>query len=355
MAPGVVLLNTATSVATGGSIHESCASGTPAYSAVAVVNNVASTLPLTVAVGDKIGIKVAVSSTATTVKIIDVTTHVGRTAVGAGGTPNVVNVGISVLSEGGTVLSVPSFLTQRFNDTLVNGAALSSTTPTATDLETSGGAVRVKTGKLSSTGLAFAETYKGACISASLSPVNPSAAAGTVVTLTARSSGCPSPQYEFWVQYPSGTWNLKQAFGAAATFNWNTAGLTPGTYNVHVWANNLGDSTATFEALGSDQVALTGCTSAAISPATGTATAGSTVVFTASAGGCINPVYEWWLQDPSGIWHLMQPFSFSTTWTWNSATGGWPKGTYNIHVWANAQGADTSTFEAFGPATYTLT
>jgi hypothetical protein len=175
------------------------------------------------------------------------------------------------------------------------------------------------------------------------------------VALTARSSGCPAPQYEFWVQYPSGTWYLRQAFSSAAGFNWNTAGLAPGTYNIHVWANNLGDSMAAYEALGVDQVTLTGCTSATISPASGTARAGATVVFTATSGGCISPVFEWWLQDTGGVWHMMQAFSTSTTWTWNSATGSWPRGIYNIHVWANQQGADTSTFEAYGPATYTLT
>src|ERR1700704_5583705 len=40
MAPGVVLMDTSTSVISSGSIFESCLTGTPSYSAVAVVNNV---------------------------------------------------------------------------------------------------------------------------------------------------------------------------------------------------------------------------------------------------------------------------------------------------------------------------
>jgi hypothetical protein len=160
MAPGVVLLNTANSVASGGSVNESCTSGTPAYSAVAVINNVVSTLPLTVSAGDKIAITIAVSSTATSVKIIDGTTHIGRSAVGAGGTPNALNIGIAAISQSGTLLGVPTFLTERFNNTKVNGAALSTTSPVATDRVSSGSVVQIRTGKLNPTGVGFSETFK---------------------------------------------------------------------------------------------------------------------------------------------------------------------------------------------------
>ena len=57
------------------------------------------------------------------------------------------------------------------------------------------------------------------------------------------------------VQYPSGVWYLKQGFDGA-TFDWNTAGLNPGTYTVHVWANQAGDSTKSWEAYGTSVVTL---------------------------------------------------------------------------------------------------
>jgi IPT/TIG domain-containing protein/cysteine-rich secretory family protein len=190
------------------------------------------------------------------------------------------------------------------------------------------------------------------CSSAALSPANPSAVAGSIVTLTATSSGCSNPQYEFWVMYPDGTWHLAQGFGGA-TFTWNTFGLAPGTYTVHVWANQQSASTASWETYGSDTVILTGCTSAALSPPSGSAAAGTPVTFTASASGCPNPLYELWLQYPDGTWHVMQPFSASNTWKWT--TVGFAKGNYVVHVWANNQGADYSTYETYGSATYTLT
>jgi cell wall-associated protease len=185
------------------------------------------------------------------------------------------------------------------------------------------------------------------CTSASISPTNPSQAAGSIVALTGSAIGCPSPQFEYFVQYPSGTWYLKQGWGGAA-FNWDTTGLAPGVYTVHAWANNQGASTASYETFGSDTVTLTGCVSAALS----SATVGSNVTFTATATGCPNPVFEFFLLDTSGVWHMERGFSTTTTWTWNST--GWAKGTYTIHVWANQQGADLSTYETVGSTTYAL-
>ena len=77
-------------------------------------------------------------------------------------------------------------------------------------------------------------------------------------------------------------------------------------------------------------------------------------MFTGSSTGCAGiPVYEFWLQDTTGVWHLKQPFSTTTTWAWNST--GMAPGVYHIHVWANNQFADTSAWEAYGSSTYTLT
>jgi len=190
------------------------------------------------------------------------------------------------------------------------------------------------------------------CASASLSPSNPIQPAGTVVNLTAGSSGCTSPQYEFWVRYPSGAWYLKQGWGTG-TFNWDTSALAPGTYTVHAWANDQRDSKATWEAYSTSTATLTGCTSATLSPASGSRPVGTSVQFTAGSSTCPNPVYEYWIQTTGGKWYLMQPFSTLKTWMWTNAR--WPKGVYHIHVWANQQGAYTGSFETYGSASWTLT
>jgi hypothetical protein len=189
-----------------------------------------------------------------------------------------------------------------------------------------------------------------ACASASISPTSTSQAAGTVVAFNAGSVGCVNPNYEYWIQYPNGTWYLKRGWGSAA-FTWSTAGLVPGKYTVHVWANNIGDSGSTWEAYATSIVTLTGCTSASLTPASGTSTVGTMVSFTAGSSGCPTPVYEFWLRYPNATWHLMRGFG-AATWTWSTA--GFPKGTYVVHVWANNQGADTKTWESYGSATYKL-
>ena len=190
------------------------------------------------------------------------------------------------------------------------------------------------------------------CTSASLTPATASAPAGSTVSYQATSSGCPNPVYEFWVQYPGGSWHLLRGFGPPG-YSWNTVGLGAGAYTIHVWANQQG-AAPTLEVFGSSSVTLVPtCTSAAVTPASGSAPAGSAVKFSVSATGCSTPVYEFWLLDPAGKWHVMQLFAPSATWTWN--TTGWAKGTYTIHVWADQQGTDPAVHEAIASGTFTLT
>jgi len=72
----------------------------------------------------------------------------------------------------------------------------------------------------------------------------------------ASSTGCASPRYAFWVQYPDLSWHFVQDFGGP-TLSWNTAGLTPGTYTVHVWVNQQGAYMETYETYGSSTRTLT--------------------------------------------------------------------------------------------------
>lgn len=188
------------------------------------------------------------------------------------------------------------------------------------------------------------------CASAGLSPTSTSAAAGTTVTLTGSSTGCPNPRYEFWVQYPNGTWYVKQGWGGT-TFAWSTGGLAPGAYTVHVWANQAGDATSKWEAYATSTVTLTGCATASLTPPTTTVAVGTRITFTANSTGCPTPVYQFWLRYPDGTWHSMRGFG-AGTWVWNSA--GFAKGTYIVRVWANNQGASTKSWEAYASATARL-
>ena len=192
------------------------------------------------------------------------------------------------------------------------------------------------------------------CTSASLGATTRSQPAGSTVAFTATSGGgCPNPVYDYWVMFPNGQWSLLRGFSSDPNWSWDTTGLSPGTYTVHTWANQQGAYTGAWEAFGTTTVTLTGCTSATLSPASGSSKVGTSVVFTAGSVGCAAPVYEFWIQTTGGNWYLMQPFSTTPTWTWTNV--GWPKGVYHIHVWANLQGAYTGTFETYASSTYTLT
>jgi cell wall-associated protease len=107
------------------------------------------------------------------------------------------------------------------------------------------------------------------------------------------------------------------------------------------------------EIFGSSTVTLTGCTSATLSPDTSTQAVGSSIDFTATSAGCLNPQYEYWVQYPNGTWYLKRGFSSTATWTWSSA--GLSAGVYTVHVWANHLGGYMKRLEAFGSSTVTLT
>lgn len=193
----------------------------------------------------------------------------------------------------------------------------------------------------------------GTCTSATLAPPTATTPAGSTVAFAATAVGCSNPIFEYWVLYPNGTWYLKRGWSSDASWNWSTVGLRPGTYTVHVWANQGGFSLTRFEAFASSTVTLTGCTSATLAPASGSTVRGTSVTFTATSAGCPNPVYEFWLQTTDGAWHKMRGFSVTATWTWS--TTGYLRGTYHIHVWANQSGAYTGSYETFAAATRTVT
>jgi hypothetical protein len=182
------------------------------------------------------------------------------------------------------------------------------------------------------------------CASAAITPPAPIQDAGSTFNFTASSAGCGSPRYAFWVQNPDASWHFVQGFGGA-TFSWSTLGLAKGTYTIHVWVNQGGNY---YDAIGSATATLVGCATATLSPATGSAAAGSTVAFTASSMGCTSPRYAFWVQYPDTSWHFVQTFG-GPAFSWRTA--GLARGTYTIHVWANTQG---NSYDAIGSATYTL-
>ncbi|HEY1456316.1 MAG TPA: glycosyl hydrolase family 18 protein [Candidatus Dormibacteraeota bacterium] len=198
------------------------------------------------------------------------------------------------------------------------------------------------------------------------SPVSPSGS-GTQVTLTGASTCAhPTPLYEFWMR-PAGlsSWWLLQGWSTTATVTWNSAGALLGTEQLGVWVRDassggtIGSGSARYDDTGGAPYSIVGpsCASvtASASPAspTGHGT-GAQVTVTAVAAGCTdaNPLFEFWML-PAGStrWVLLQGYTTTATYTWN--TNGAPAGTERFGVWVR-DARSSAAYDTYVGLDYTL-
>lgn len=178
-------------------------------------------------------------------------------------------------------------------------------------------------------------------VSVSGSPAPPQQS-GSTVQFSASASGCPTPEYEFWILSPGATmYTLLQPYSTSATATWSSAGNGPGAYRINVWVRDAtslgvyGNAYGGWDAYNASYVygLASGCPSVTESstPAA-TATAGSAVTFTASAPGCSSPQYEFWILSPgASLYTLLRPYGTSPSVTWSTVGNG--AGVYRIDVW----------------------
>lgn len=168
------------------------------------------------------------------------------------------------------------------------------------------------------------------CSSVGISPDAASPQApGTTITFTASAAGCSLPNYKFWLLPPGGTWAVVQDYTPSNTYLWNTAALAPGPYQIGVWARRTG-SAASYEAFAFITFQLevtpfaTPCTILAVSTSPDQVISqGSAIQFTAVAGNCSTPVYQFYLRKGTGAFSVVQAYSANTfTWTPTGGTGG---------------------------------
>ncbi len=202
----------------------------------------------------------------------------------------------------------------------------------------------------------LAEPFSNPCTAVSVAAMpSGSAAVGTTVAVNATPT-CPgTPEFEFWIAPPGGTWTLAQAYGSSATFDWSTSGLATGSYHLMTYVRTVGD-TANYEVYSTvyeELLPSSTCTMASIGamPA-GSTTVGTTVAVNAIAGCSGTPEYEFWVAPPAGSWTLAQAYSSSATFSW--ATTGLAVGTYNLMVYVRNVG-DPVSYEAYSTVYEALT
>ncbi|MDX6255952.1 MAG: virginiamycin lyase, partial [Frankiales bacterium] len=179
---------------------------------------------------------------------------------------------------------------------------------------------------------------------------------GVTFSLIGGANGCPdaNPLYQFWLRSTAGVWSVLQPFGVDNTAQWNTTGYKPGTYLTGVWVKDA-NSTKQYDAyaFGTFTIDFPSCTSTNMTrDASSPQVIGATVNFTASALGCPNPLFQWWVRNPQGVWTIVVPYAAGNTYAWD--TTGHEAGTWQIGIWAKQTGS-TKSYDAFAFLTYTLT
>lgn len=197
----------------------------------------------------------------------------------------------------------------------------------------------------------------GPCSSASVTePSGGSGVAGTTVNWTVSASPCSSAEYQYWIQPPGGGYSIAQAWSTSPTFAWDTTGKAPGQYWLSVWVRSPGWSASAYETWTAAAYNVLGsakCTGGAVvaSP-TSPSILGTTVTLTASAATCSSPEYQFYYQPPGGTYSVVQPWSPSPTYVWNTSTASSGLSSFSVHM--RQQGSNLYN-ETVGQTYYTLT
>ena len=176
------------------------------------------------------------------------------------------------------------------------------------------------------------------------------------MTVTAGSTACTAPEYQFWLLAPgAANWTLAQPYSTNANFDWNTINETAGNWLIEIWAKDA-TSTASWDAVTNVPYTITpfsACTGATGSPSPASPqSVGTTVTFTGGSATCSTPYYEFWYFVPGATnWTLGQGYSSSTTYNWN--TTGFAAGTYLFEVFAR-DASSTAYYDSYVNLSYTI-
>lgn len=204
-------------------------------------------------------------------------------------------------------------------------------------------------------------TVSGPCgaLTPGVSPASINQGSGTHVSVTGSATCAHSaPLYEFWLRTATSAWILVRSYAVTGTYDWDSTGSPYGTIYFGVWVKDAASGTSTFDSNASITVTVVQakCTTVTLVAAPTSVTGGVHSVLTAAASGCLNAtgqLYEFWLRTATGPWIMVQGYSTTATYDWNST--GAPVGTITFGVWAKDSKSSTSSFDINNSATVAVT
>jgi hypothetical protein len=180
-------------------------------------------------------------------------------------------------------------------------------------------------------------------------------AAGMSVTWTANvPGGTPPLQYQFSVWRSGVGWSLGRDFSPSNTFTWTAP--ADGTYVVQLLVRNGGTvmgydgytNSGYFNIASNAPARFVSVSANVLLPAHG----GTSITWTALAsGGTAGPLQFQFarLNQATGVWSVVQPYSTSSQFTWNTSLSD--VGDYLIQVWVRSAGSAAG-YEDWGTTGY---
>ncbi len=194
------------------------------------------------------------------------------------------------------------------------------------------------------------------CTSAAITPN----AANSVFTVSAAGPACATPEYQYWIFSVKTGWFIAKPWTTTSTFDPSTLTLSAGTYSLDVWVRQQAPSSspAHYEtwALSTIVIPGGGCGGATLAPSISSpAAVGASVKFTATAGSCSSPQYEYWLfPGTGGGWQLLQGYRSAATYNLDSSALHLNAGTYSVVAWVRQPGTPSTAYDAYGLYSFTF-
>ena len=179
----------------------------------------------------------------------------------------------------------------------------------------------------------------------------------STVAVTASSSSCSNPLYRYMLQQLDGSWVVVQDWSSTPTYVWSIAGGTPGTYRFEVWIKDA-TSTSAYDTYADLYYTLSPppptCTAGTLSssPTSPQPVGTPSVTFTGGTSSCGNPEYLFYVRAPGGNWTIVQNWSTTNTYVWNSSSAA--AGTYYWEVWVKDATSATTSYDTYGALNFVL-